>query len=242
LSLLKDKGIQGMAEKTLLSWSTGKDSAWSLHRLLEDPRYDVLGLFCTINKTHSRTAMHGVRTELLKLQAERIGLPLEIIEIPYPCSNDDYERIMGDYVEKIREMAIDCFAFGDLFLEDIRDYRIEKLKGSGIEPIFPLWEIPTKQLATEMIAGGLRTVVVCIDPKQIPKAFVGREFNRSFLDDLPERVDPCGENGEFHSFVFDSPQFKKEINISVGEIVERDGFVYADVIPEGDTLSGDSVM
>lgn len=220
-----------MKRKTLMSWSSGKDSAWALHTLQQDPNIDVVGLFCTVNKAFERVAMHGVRIELLQRQADSIGLPLEILEIPYPCSNSNYEHIMGKFVRRAQENSIEHFAFGDLFLEDIRNYREEKLKDSGITPIFPIWGIPTEQLSRTMLNGGLRTVITCIDPKQITEDFAGREYDEAFLTSLPENVDPCGENGEFHSFVFDGPMFKEQIDIRVGDIVHRDGFVFADVLP-----------
>ena len=221
-----------MKRKALMSWSSGKDSAWALHKLQQNPEIDLVGLFCTVNKEFDRVAMHGVRVELLQKQAKSIGLPLEIIEIPYPCSNAEYEKIMGQFVERAKIDNIEYFAFGDLFLEDVRNYREEKLKGSGIKPIFPIWGIPTDKLSREMISSGLRTVITCINPKQIPKEFVGREFDEGFLDSLPETIDPCGENGEFHSFVFDGPMFKEQIEIFLGDIVHRDGFVFADVLPK----------
>ncbi len=216
-------------KKILMSWSTGKDSAWAFHKLKEHENMEMVGLFCTINAKFRRTAMHAVRVELLQMQAQRIGLPLDIIEIPWPCSNADYERIMGRYVENTQERGVTGMAFGDLFLRDIRDYRIERLKGTGIEPLFPLWDHPTGKLAREMIEGGLRATITCVDPKQLDSRFVGRSFDHDFLADLPETVDPCGENGEFHSFVHDAPLFSAPINISVGEKVERDGFSFADI-------------
>jgi uncharacterized protein (TIGR00290 family) len=218
-----------MKRKTLMSWSSGKDSAWALHKLQQNPEINLVGLFCTINKTFNRVAMHAVRTELLQQQAKSIGLHLEIIEIPYPCSNEAYEETMALFVEKAKKENIEYFAFGDLFLEDVRNYRAEKLKGTEIEPIFPLWGIPTEKLSREMISSGLRSVITCIDPKQIPSDFVGKEYNESFLNDIPEGVDPCGENGEFHSFVFDGPIFREPIEISLGEVIHRDGFVFVDV-------------
>ncbi len=219
-----------MNKKTLMSWSSGKDSAWALYKLQQNPEIELLGLFCTVNKEFDRVAMHGVRAELLKKQAKSVGLPLEIIEIPYPCSNAEYEKIMGQFVERAKSDNIDYFAFGDLFLEDVRNYREEKLKGSGIKPIFPIWGMPTDKLSREMISSGLRTVITCVNPKQIPEEFVAREFDESFLDSLPKTTDPCGENGEFHSFVFDGPMFKEQIEIFIGDIVHRDGFVFADVL------------
>jgi len=217
----------------MISWSTGKDSAWAYYKVSQQSEYNIVGLFCTVNKKFSRTAMHAVRIELLKMQADSIGLPLEIIEIPYPCSNEDYERIMGGFVEKVKLKNIECFVFGDLFLEDIRDYRIDKLKNTGITPIFPLWDMPTDELAQEMIEQGLKAVITCIDPKQLDKKYVGQIFDHVFLKSLPDHVDPCGENGEFHSYVFEGPMFNKDIKIVVGERVERDGFVFADVVADG---------
>jgi uncharacterized protein (TIGR00290 family) len=221
-----------MKRKALMSWSSGKDSAWALYQLQRNPEIDLVGLFCTVNKAFDRVAMHGVRVELLQKQAKSIGLPLEIIEIPYPCSNDEYEKIMGRFVERAKSDNIAYFAFGDLFLEDVRKYREEKLKDSGIKPVFPIWGVPTDKLAREMIGSGLRTVITCIDPKQTPKEFIGREFNERFLDSLPETIDPCGENGEFHSFVFDGPMFKEPVEIVLGDIVHRDDFVFADILPK----------
>jgi len=220
-----------ICHKTLMSWSSGKDSAWALYKLQQDVEIDLVGLFCTVNKEFNRVAMHGVRVELLQKQADSIGLPLEIIEIPYPCSNDEYEKIMGQFVEKAKNDNIECFAFGDLFLEDVRNYREEKLKNSGIKPIFPIWGTPTDMLSREMIRSGLKTVITCINPKQTPKEFIGKIFDENFLDLLPETIDPCGENGEFHSFVFDGPMFKEQIKIVVGDIVQRDDFIFADILP-----------
>lgn len=219
-----------MKRKTLLSWSSGKDSAWALHVLRQMPDIDVVGLFCTINKHFNRVAMHAVRVELLQRQAQSAGLPLRLIEIPYPCSNEDYQHVMGQFVAEAQLNNIECFAFGDLFLEDIRHYREERLQGSGITAIFPLWGIPTDQLAHTMFANGLKAKITCIDPKQLDSSFAGRDYNPAFLADLPAQVDPCGERGEFHSFAYDGPMFSKAIPLSVGEIIERDGFVFADLL------------
>lgn len=218
-----------MKRKTLISWSSGKDSAWALYKLQQETEIDLVGLFCTVNNEFNRVSMHAVRVELLQQQAKCIGLPLEIIEIPYPCSNNLYEEIMALFVEKAKKANIEHFAFGDLFLEDVRKYREEKLNGTGITPIFPIWGIPTDKLSKEMIGSGLRAVITCVDPKQIPKELIGREYNESFLNDIPDGVDPCGEKGEFHSFVFDGPMFKKHMEISVGNVIQRDGFVFVDV-------------
>jgi uncharacterized protein (TIGR00290 family) len=221
-------------KKTFVSWSTGKDSAWSTYQLQSQSDIELVGCLCTINQEFQRTAMHAVRVELLKTQAAALQLPLTIVELPFPCSNEQYQQIMGDATKALIEQGVECISFGDLYLEDIRDYRIANMKGTGIQPIFPLWLQPTARLAKTMIAGGLKTVVTCVDPKQLDASFAGRLFDQSFLDDLPEGVDPCGENGEFHTFVYDGPMFKHAIDIQVGEVVERDGFVFADVLPSGE--------
>ena len=218
-------------KKTMMSWSSGKDSAWAFYKLLQNPKIEVVGLFCTVNRKFKRVAMHGISIELLLQQAKRIGLPMELIEIPYPCNNEEYEKIMAQFVKKAKNNHIEYFAFGDLFLEDIRNYRAQKLYSCGIKPIFPIWGSSTDALAKEMINNGLKTIITCIDPKQIPQRFIGKEFNEIFLESLPKSVDPCGENGEFHSFVYDAPMFSKPIQVSVGEIIHRDNFIFADLIP-----------
>ncbi|MCO4781413.1 MAG: adenine nucleotide alpha hydrolase [Candidatus Cloacimonetes bacterium] len=217
-------------KKVWLSWSSGKDSAWTLYQLQQDDSIQLEGVFTTINKEFERVAMHAVRVDLLKEQAKAFDLPLKIIELPFPCSNEQYELIMTDFLSEIKETGIDAFAFGDLYLEDIKDYRINNLKGTGIEAIFPLWKTPTNELSKEMVQSSLKTVITCVDPKQLDPSFVGREYNQSFLNDLPNTVDPCGENGEFHSFVYDGPMFKQKIDVNVGEVVTRDGFVFADIV------------
>jgi uncharacterized protein (TIGR00290 family) len=222
----------GMKRKTLMSWSSGKDSAWALHQLHQNPEIEVVGLFCTVNRVFGRVAMHGVRVELLRRQAEAIGLPLEIIEIPYPCSDAEYAEIMGQFVARARHDQIAHFAFGDLYLESVRRYREKKLAGTGISPLFPLWGKPTAALAQEMMDAGLKTVITCLDPALIPEALAGKPFNAEFLAALPQTADACGENGEFHSFVFDGPMFKYKLDIVVGETVRRDGFVFADVLAQ----------
>jgi len=220
-----------MKKKTALSWSSGKDSAWSLHTLRADPTIELAELVTTLNITHNRVAMHAVRRALLELQAEAAGLPLRILPIPYPCSNEEYQAIMRGYVEDAASRGVEQMAFGDLFLEDIRAYREENLAGTGIAPIFPLWEKPTRELAEEMIEGGLRATLTCVDPRVLPAEFAGRAFDRALLEDLPASVDPCGENGEFHSFVHAGPFFAAPLEVKPGEIVERDGFVFADLLP-----------
>lgn len=217
--------------KTLLSWSSGKDSAWSLYTLQQNPDYEVCGLFTTINEEYDRVAMHGVRTALLKAQADAAGLPLHIVPIPNPCPNEIYEERIGAFVRQAKNEGIQAFAFGDLFLEDIRDYRIRNLEGTGLKPIFPLWLEDTTELAVKMIEGGLKTHISCVDSKQLDGSFSGRLFDENFLKDLPDNVDPCGENGEFHSVVSAGPMFQYEIRIERGETVNREGFVFTDFIP-----------
>jgi uncharacterized protein (TIGR00290 family) len=229
-------------KRTLLSWSSGKDSAWALHVLQQDAQVDVLGLFCTVNKEFNRVAMHAVRVELLQQQAKSAGLPLYIIEIPYPCSNDEYDGRMTAFIDEAREKDIECFAFGDLFLQDVRKYREDRLEGTAIAPLFPLWGIPTKDLSQRMVSGGLKATITCVNPKQLAKEFAGREYDQSFLQDIPEGVDPCGENGEFHSFAFDGPMFHNPIEVSAGEIVHRDGFVFADLLPSDSTVNPDAAQ
>ncbi len=221
-----------MKKKVLVSWSTGKDSAWMLHILRRDTSVEVAGLFCSVNREFDRTAMHAVRKELLQKQAQAAGLPLEIVHLPWPCSNEIYEKIMADFIDKARERGISHVAFGDLFLQDIRDYRCAQFDGSGIEPLFPLWKKPTASLAREMLAGGLQAVVTCIDPRKMPEHLAGHRYDETFLEKLPEHVDPCGENGEFHTFVYSGPMFRHSIAIRIGETVTRDGFVFTDVLPD----------
>jgi uncharacterized protein (TIGR00290 family) len=217
--------------KTLLSWSSGKDSAWALHILRQQPDIDVAGLFCTVNQEFERVAMHAVRIELLQQQAVNVGLPVQLVPIPNPCSDDEYAAIMADFVEQAKQQGIDCFAFGDLFLEDIRRYREARLTGTGISPLFPLWGMPTGALSREMVNSGLHAKITCIDPRHLPEEFAGQDYDLTFLDRLPARVDPCGENGEFHSFAFDGPMFRKAVSVATGETVSRDGFLFTDLLP-----------
>lgn len=220
-----------MAEKTLLSWSSGKDSAWALHVLRsQHPELEVVGLLTTINEQFERVAMHAVRVELLRAQAAAAGLPLLEVGLPWPCSNEQYEARMEDAVAKARAAGITVMAFGDLFLDDIRQYRIQKLEGTGLRPVFPLWGKPTEQLARTMVEGGLRARLTCIDPRQLSPHFAGRDFDAALFADLPASVDPCGERGEFHSFAYAGPMFTRPVPIQTGEIVERDGFVFADLL------------
>jgi uncharacterized protein (TIGR00290 family) len=220
-----------LTQKTLLSWSTGKDSAWALHLLRRDPDVEVVGLFSTVNQAFDRVAMHGVRVELLRRQAASAGLPLHLIEIPHPCSDADYARAMDAFTAQAKRDGVECFAFGDLFLQDIRHYREQLLHGSGIEPLFPLWGLPTAALAAAMIDGGLRAVLTCVDPRRVPAALCGRDYDAALLAELPAGVDPCGEYGEFHSFAFAGPMFSAPVALTRGATVERDGFVFTDLLP-----------
>jgi uncharacterized protein (TIGR00290 family) len=214
-----------------LSWSSGKDSAWALHALRRQDEYEIAGLLTTINETASRVAMHAVRETLLERQAAATGLPLIKVAIPYPCPNEAYEAAMADAMARAKREKVAAVAFGDLFLEDVRRYRVEKLAPTGIAPVFPIWGQETSALAREMVAAGLRAHVTCVDPKQLDAKFAGRTFDGDFLDDLPDGVDPCGEKGEFHSFAFAGPMFAAPIAVTPGEVVERDGFVFADLLP-----------
>lgn len=218
--------------KILVSWSTGKDSAWMLHTLRQQQPGAVAGLLTTTNETFDRVAMHAVRRELLQAQAEATGLPLHVVPLPWPCSNEQYEAIMTAAVAGFVRDGYTHVAFGDLFLEDVRQYRVDRLAGSGLEPLFPLWKTkPTAALAQEMLDAGLRATLTCVNPKQLDRAFAGRTFDRSLIADLPAGVDPCGENGEFHSFAHAGPMFNHPIAVRVGEIVDRDGFAFADLLP-----------
>jgi uncharacterized protein (TIGR00290 family) len=220
-------------KRIALSWSSGKDSAWALHLLRQTPGIEVAALITTFNSTAGRVAMHAVRRSLVEAQAERIGLPLWSVELPWPCANGVYEERMAEVCRRAVAEGLTGFAFGDLFLRDIREYRERQLEGTGLEPLFPVWAIPTGELARSMISGGLKTKITCVDPRKLDRSFAGRDFDASFLADLPEGVDPCGENGEFHSFVYEAPVFSSPLAVATGEIVERDGFVFADVIPAG---------
>jgi len=218
-------------KRILVSWSSGKDCAWTLHLLRQRPDFEVVGLLTTVNSEFDRVAMHGTRRSILEGQAAAAGLPLWQIPLPWPCTNEIYEQRMSDACSRAISENITAIAFGDLFLREIRAYREAQLKLTGLEPLFPLWDIPTAELARQMISGGLRAKVVCVDSRQLDPAFAGREFDLDFLADLPSGVDPCGENGEFHSCVYDGPMFSEPITLESGETVDRDGFVYADFAP-----------
>ncbi|MDE2291763.1 MAG: adenine nucleotide alpha hydrolase [Elusimicrobia bacterium] len=220
------------ARRVLLSWSSGKDSAWSLKVLRETPDVEVVGLLTTVNTTHDRVAMHSTRRAVLEAQAEAAGLPLRVVPLPWPCPNEAYERAMRAAVRDAVADGVTHVAFGDLFLEDIRAYRIAQLKGTGLEPLFPIWGEPTAALARRMVDAGVEAVLTCVDPRKLPGSFAGRRFDHALLDALPPGVDPCGENGEFHTCVLAGPMYKERVPASAGEVVERDGFVFADVVPE----------
>ena len=217
--------------KAWMSWSSGKDSAWALHvtRLRGD--VEIVALLTTVNATHARVAMHAVRESLLDAQAEAVGLPLVKVSIPSPCPNEVYERAMAEAMARARAEGVTHIIFGDLFLQDIRKYREEKLASCGLTPLFPLWGLDTGHLAREMVEGGLRAYLTSVDPKQLDPSFVGRLFDAHLLAELPAEVDPCGEKGEFHTCVIAGPMFRAPIAAAVGEVVERDGFFFADVLP-----------
>jgi uncharacterized protein (TIGR00290 family) len=221
-----------VTRKTLLSWSSGRDSAWALHVLRQQPDVDVVGLFCAFNEAFQRVTMHGVRIELVRQQAANVGLPIRLIPIPHPCSDAQYAAIMAAFVDQAKREGIGCFAFGDLLLEDVRNYREASLADTGIAPLFPLWGTPTGELSREIVSSGLRAIITCVDPKQLPTDFAGDEYDRSLLERIPAGVDPCGENGEFHTFAFDAPMFERAVNVSTGETVSRDGFIFVDLLPE----------
>jgi uncharacterized protein (TIGR00290 family) len=218
-------------KRVLLSWSSGKDSAWALHLLRQRVDVEVVALLTTFNSAADRVAMHAVRRALVKMQAERAGLPLWEVELPWPCSNSDYECRMRAVVDRARAEEIDAVAFGDLFLEDIRVYRVKQLEGTGLEPLFPVWGIPTNELAQQMIAGGVRAKLTCVDPRKLDASFAGRDYDESLLRELPAGVDPCGENGEFHTCVYEAPVFSSPLAVRDGEVVHRDGVVFSDLLP-----------
>jgi len=222
--------------RILLSWSSGKDSAWALHRLNQQHPGAVGGLLTTVNEAVDRVAMHAVRREILEAQARATGLPLRVVPIPHPCSNEVYEERMGAAVTAAVADGFTHAAFGDLFLEDVRRYREERLARSGLDPLFPLWGVPTRQLAEEMISGGLRARLTCVDTRTLDASFAGRDFDPVLLEQLPPTVDPCGEKGEFHTCVYAGPMFSGPLHLDPGETVTREPFVWADlkVRPYGD--------
>jgi uncharacterized protein (TIGR00290 family) len=217
-------------KRTWLCWSSGKDSAWALHELRNAPDVQVVGLLTTFNQAFDRAAMHAVRRSLVQEQAERAGLPLLTVDLPWPCSNETYEALMSAVCRRALDAGVTAMAFGDLFLEDVRAYRERQLAPTGLEALFPLWRRNTADLASEMIAAGVKAKITCVDPRHLDRSFAGRDFDRAFLHSLPAEIDPCGENGEFHTFVYDSPAFSSPILIESGDVVERDGFVFADIL------------
>lgn len=227
------RGTTVARPRAIVSWSSGKDGAWALHVLRALGDVDVVGVLTTVTSEFSRVAMHAVRETLLDAQARALGLPCTKVRLPWPCSNDVYEREMAEALRAARAAGVTHVAFGDLFLRDIRSYREAKLAGSGLSPLFPLWDRDTRELAGEMIDGGLRAALTCVDPRRLDRRFAGRSFDRALLADLPGTVDPCGENGEFHTFAWAGPMFDAPIPLSAGAVVERDGFVFADLLPAG---------
>jgi diphthamide synthase (EF-2-diphthine--ammonia ligase) len=217
--------------KALISWSSGKDSAWALQLVRQAGEYEIVGALTTVNDTFGRVSVHGLRTELLLAQVEAAGLEPVLVHIPYPCTNEIYEAAMAKEVVAAKQRGITHIVFGDLFLQDIRDYREAKLAGTGITPVFPVWLLPTDKLAQDMIDSGVEAYLTTCDLKKLPSSFAGRRFDHGLLRDLPPSVDPCGENGEFHSFVAAGPMLSKRIPVRVGETVEREGFAYADLLP-----------
>ncbi|GAC1640370.1 MAG: ATPase [Chloroflexota bacterium] len=217
--------------KALLSWSSGKDSAYALSMLRKRADLEVVGLFTTIDECTRRVPIHSVSEQLLDLQSEALGLQLWKIEIPWPCSNTVYQDAMSTVAQRAAREGISQVAYGDLFLADIRTYREETLKGTGLEPIFPLWGLQTADLAAQMLAAGVKATMTCVDRMRLDPSFVGVAFDGEFIKDLPPDVDPCGENGEFHTFVWDGPEFSTPVPVRVGNIVEEDRFVFADMLP-----------
>jgi uncharacterized protein (TIGR00290 family) len=218
-------------KRALLAWSTGKDSAWTLHVLRGRPEIEIAGLFTTVHEQAAEVAVHAVPLELLEAQARATGLPLHRVPIPHPCPNAAYEAAIAAFVAQAKRDGVTHLAFGDLFLEDIRRYREGQLAASGVEPLFPLWGRDTRALASEMTAAGLRAWIVCVDSKQAPREWAGRVFDSEFVAAIPEGIDPCGERGEFHTFAFEGPMFSQPVRASAGGIVERDGFVFAGLRP-----------
>jgi uncharacterized protein (TIGR00290 family) len=216
--------------KALISWSSGKDSAFALHEVLRAGVFDVVGALTTVTETYGRVSIHGVRQQILRAQLDSAGLPPRIVPIPYPCPNEIYETRMGEAVTTAAREGISHIIFGDLFLEDVRAYREQKLAGTGITPVFPLWGRPTLPLAREMIASGFEAYLATVDLKRLPAAFAGRKFDSQLLADLPGSVDPCGENGEFHTCVVAGPFFTQPLMVTPGERVERDGYAYCDLV------------
>jgi uncharacterized protein (TIGR00290 family) len=231
-----------LRKKALISWSSGKDSAWTLHVLRQANEYEIVGLLTTINSSFDRVAMHGVRRELVEAQAAAVGLPLWNVPLPWPCSNAEYESAMNVVCAKAVDAGVEVIAFGDLYLEDVRKYREDRLRGTGLTPVFPLWLRDTRQLIRDMWMGGVRSRIVCLDPRKLSASFAGRDLNQELVDEFPPGIDPCGENGEFHTFVYDGPMFAHAIPVQSGETVTRDGFVFTDLFLPVPAATADSVV
>ena len=229
-------------KKILVSWSSGKDSAWTLHQLRLSGEYEIAGLLTTVNTAFDRVAMHGTRREVLEAQVEAVGLPLWTVPLPWPCSNKEYEAAMSAVCKRAVAVGVAAIAFGDLFLEDVRRYREERLVGTGLQPLFPLWGINTAELVRTMLRARVKARIVCVDPKKLPKEFAGRDLDEEMLEKFDPAIDPCAENGEFHTCAYAGPMFRKPVAIESGEVVERDGFVFADVklAPDAVEASGAS--
>ncbi len=221
--------MTGRPLKTLLSWSSGKDSAYALWVLRHDRGIDLAGLLTTVNSAVDRVSMHAVRMSVLEAQAEAAGLPLLTVPLPDPCSDEQYREAMSEAIDDARRRGIEAIAFGDLYLEEVRAYREARLAGTGITPLFPLWARPTTVLAEEMVEAGVKAIVTCVDTHQLDRSFVGRPYDRRLLRDLPAGVDPCAENGEFHTVAVAGPMFAAPLDVELGEVVDRDRFVFADV-------------
>jgi uncharacterized protein (TIGR00290 family) len=215
--------------KAWIAWSSGKDSAWALHLARQAGEVEVVGMLATVTETYARVSMHGVREELLEAQAEAVGLPLVRVLIPAPCSNEVYEAAMGAALGKAKAQGVSHVIFGDLFLEDLRVYREKRMAEIGMTPLFPLWKMDTAALAREMLAAGLRAYLTCIDPRKLPEELAGHAFDLELLSKLPAGVDPCGENGEFHTFAWSGPMFKQPIPVRRGETLLREGFLFTDL-------------
>ncbi|MGO4999506.1 ATP-binding protein [Oceanisphaera sp. W20_SRM_FM3] len=230
-----------MIKKILMSWSSGKDSAWALYCLQQNPEFEVVGLFTAVNEEFERVSMHGVRTQLVQMQADSLGLPLEIIRLPNPCTNEQYSQLMQNFVESAKACGVTAMAFGDLLLEDVRNFREQQLTAVGMQALFPLWGLATDLLPQAMFNAGQRALITCLDPNKVPSHFAGLELCPEILAALPHDADPCGENGEYHTFVFDGPMFKYALDVHIGDVVTRDGLVFADVLPV-DMLPNDMLM
>lgn len=218
-------------KRAVVSWSTGKDCAWALHRIRAGGGVEIAGLLAAVNSEFGRISMHGVRRELAELQAAAAGLPLIPVELPWPCPNDEYDRRMAAACARLRAGGVDAIVFGDIHLADVRAYRESRLAGSGIEPLFPLWGLSPHALITEMLEAGLRCIITCLDPARMDRALAGKELTPETVRSLPAGVDPCGENGEFHTFAYAGPMFRRPLRVRPGRIVERDGYVFADLLP-----------